>query len=567
MVDFLQKEVHEGHVRYRVTNSQNQATHYEPGEFFSLLPEASDDNPGRPFRLLGETCYLAWKRGKNQDGNEITLISVAPQNSPQKAMLQTPEEFEGLVPSITPTFAAKGWASADSLKRQNEGKGGLKPGNLFHTKIALPDASFSRHLKIFVVKEAHGDGKFTAYSLTSNLKSADYAGSFSVNADEVNLLAQDSVVQVNREFDFPSSWPLVKMHGVLTPGQMTELMLLQETYKEKNVIEKFEVQHPLADDVEDIHRQVSEMLQGFHSDPAKLIDYLAFSSKFYQYSPRNQMLIYRAAPYSTFVASKSRFEKMGYKINPEAQRIPILRPQKMELFDHNGYLIPVSQATREEKQKIAQGKIEIVEKTHFQRMYVYDISQTSCPVKDYPKVYDKGYTSEQHAALFEQMKELSELSGVPVEIKDLASLSLGGFYHREENTITLNRLLQDTERLAVMCHEYSHALLHRTSTQSKGVREFEAQCLANMLQGRFGVPVSENNKEYMVKSYEAAQKDPKFKLDASLGRVQRQLRYIDKRIELKQELEEDLELEPHQPQNMNAKEPGFQPPHRGGGRT
>jgi hypothetical protein len=71
----------------------------------------------------------------------------------------------------------------------------------------------------------------------------------------------------------------------------------------------------------------------------------------------------------------------------------------------------------------------------------------------------------------------------------------------------------------------------------------------------------------MVRNLEEAQKDPKFKLDVSLARVQKQLRYIDKRIEIPQQ-EEKLELEPQQPKHSNkAPEPGFQLPHRGGGRT
>ena len=348
---------------------------------------------------------------------------------------------------------------------------------------------------------------------------------------------------------------------------LPKLMLLQESYKEKSVVEKIEVDQKQTDDLHDIRSAVQKMQRELKADPDKLLNYLAFSAKFYQYSPRNLMMIYAQNPHATFTAAKGRYLRMGYRVKPGEKGIEILRPQTKEYFERNGYLVPVMKATNAEKAKLAAGKIEVVQKTYFDPSDVYDISQTTCPVKDYPKVYDKGYNSEQHAALFERMKELSELSGVPVEIKDLASISLNGFYSPQQNTITLNHLLQDSERLDTMCHEYAHALLHRTTTQSPAVAEFEAQCLANMLESRFGLPTSENNKEYMVKNLEEAQKDPKFKLDVSLARVQKQLRYIDKRIDIPQQ-EEELELEPQQPKHSNkAPEPGFQPSHRGGGRT
>lgn len=446
-------------------------------------------------------------------------------------------------------------------------KPGLRAGNLIYTRVVVPNTEFENRQKIFVVKQVRGDGRFTAYALTSHQERMKYATSFALKADEANLLSKDGVVQVDTEYDFPADWNYTKLHGVLTPGQMTELMLLQESYKEKSVIEKIEVDQKQTDDLHDIRSAVQKMQRELKADPDKLLNYLAFSAKFYQYSPRNLMMIYAQNPHATFTAAKGRYLRMGYRVKPGEKGIEILRPQTKEYFERNGYLVPVMKATNAEKAKLAAGKIEVVQKTYFDPSDVYDISQTTCPVKDYPKVYDKGYNSEQYAALFERMKELSELSGVPVEIKDLASISLNGFYSPQQNTITLNHSLQDSERLDTMCHEYAHALLHRTTTQSPAVAEFEAQCLANMLEGRFGLPTSENNKEYMVRNLEEAQKDPKFKLDVSLARVQKQLRHIDKRIEIPHQ-EEELELEPQQPKHSNkAPEPGFQLPHRGGGRT
>lgn len=446
-------------------------------------------------------------------------------------------------------------------------KPGLRAGTLIRTRVVLPNMEFENRQKIFVVKQVRGDRRFTAYAFTSHQERAAYAASFALKADEVNLLSKDSVVQVDTEYDFPADWNYTKLHGVLTPGQMTELMLLQESYKEKNVVGKIEVDQKQTDDLREIRSTVQQMQRELKTDPDKLLNYLAFSAKFYQYSPRNLMMIYAQNPHATFTAAKGRYLRMGYRVKPGEKGIEILRPQTKEYFERNGYLVPVMKATNAEKAKLFAGKIEVVQKTYFEAVDIYDITQTTCPEKDYPKVYGVEYTSDQHAELFDQLKELSELSGVPVEIKDLTATSLRGLYNPQQNTITINALLQGSERLGTMCNEYARALLRRTTTQSPAVEEFEAQCLANMLEGRFGLPTSENNKEYMVRNLEEAQKDPKFKLDVSLARVQKQLRYIDKRIDIPQQ-EEELGVQPmRQQRNFTAPEPGFQPPHRGGGRT
>ena len=457
-------------------------------------------------------------------------------------------------------------------KRKNalprDDKPGLRAGSLIRTRVVLPNTEFENRQKIFVVKQVRGDGRFTAYAFTSHQERAAYVTSFALKADEVNLLLKDSVVQISPEYDFPADWNYTKMHGVLVPAQMTELMLLQESYKEKNVVEKIEVDQKQADDLREVRAAVQRVERELKKDPKKLIDYLAFSAKFYRYSSRNLMLLYAQNPSATFTAGKGRYQRMGYRVKPGAQAIHILRTKTENFFECNGYLIQVRKATNAEKAKLVEGKIEVVQKTYYEAVDIYDIAQTTCPAKDYPKVYGVEYTSDQHAELFGQLKELSELSGVPVEIKDLTAVSLRGLYNPQQNTITISHLLQSSERLGTMCNEYARALLHRTTTQSPAVEAFEAQCLATMLSGRFGLPINENDKKSMAKNLEEAQKDPKFKLDVSLARVQRQLRYIDKRIELNPQLEEELELEPQQPKHGNkALEQGFQPPHRGGGQV
>ena len=83
-----------------------------------------------------------------------------------------------------------------------------------------------------------------------------------------------------------------------------------------------------------------------------------------------------------------------------------------------------------------------------------------------------------------------------------------------------------------LCHEYAHGLLHRTSTQSEAICEFEAQSLALMLMARYGLPQDDSEIGYMKTYLERAINDKNFSLDTSLERLQKQLKFVDERISL-----------------------------------
>ena len=58
----------------------------------------------------------------------------------------------------------------------------------------------------------------------------------------------------------------------------------------------------------------------------------------------------------------------------------------------NGYSIPKRQRSNKSNQN---GLIETKQITKFKIGHVFDIAQTNCPVEDYPKIYNMGYSSEQ----------------------------------------------------------------------------------------------------------------------------------------------------------------------------
>lgn len=131
-----------------------------------------------------------------------------------------------------------------------------------------------------------------------------------------------------------------------------------------------------------------------------------------------------------------------------------------------------------------------------------------------------------------QFYQYSIRNRIPVKKEQLPSISLHGYYSPSENAITINSNLEDTKAAVTLCHEYAHGLLHRTSTQSEAICEFEAQSLALMLMARYGLPQDDSEIGYMKTYLERANNDKNFSLDTSLERLQKQLKFVDERISL-----------------------------------
>lgn len=63
----------------------------------------------------------------------------------------------------------------------------------------------------------------------------------------------------------------------------------------------------------DAKQRVIDLAENWEADAKDVAEFLIFSSRFPDYSVRNQMLIYKQNPYAMFTAGYNQFEKMGYK--------------------------------------------------------------------------------------------------------------------------------------------------------------------------------------------------------------------------------------------------------------
>ena len=271
--------------------------------------------------------------------------------------------------------------------------------------------------------------------------------------------------------------------------------------KEYNQEEYIEKQEQLKEQLE---QRVKELAEKFRDKPEQIVELLEFSSRFYKYSQRNVMLIYSQNEGATFVESFKGMNDKGYHVKKGQHGMKILVPVKTTLLNDNGNWIKLSNATKEQKQAYKNGQIESRTVQRFKVGTVFDISQTDCPIEDYPKLYNMGYKNERHDQLYNAVKEYAEkvLSCTVVE-SDVSSISLRGFYYPLKNEIHISDKLQDTEKLSTLLHELAHAVLHKQPNIDKPIAqiEFEADALSIMLQSKLGIEVTEGGQRHLANHF------------------------------------------------------------------
>lgn len=244
--------------------------------------------------------------------------------------------------------------------------------------------------------------------------------------------------------------------------------------------------------------------QSYVRNPKLIAEFFAFSSSFYQYSVRNNMLIFAQNPNAMFVQSYPAWKKMGANVLRGQKGIKIMVPvDKTFLKLGKDKVIPLSEADRKTVAAFKKGEIESFTKKFFKTGNVFDISQTDFPKERYPQLFHMGYDSEYHSRLFDALSEFAATTlSCPVQIEDMQSISLRGKYIPGANEIHINHLLNDTQRLSTLAHETGHAMIHHTPDgKSPAQIEFEGDCVGIMLESRFGIMPTDIRKDHLAQHF------------------------------------------------------------------
>lgn len=260
----------------------------------------------------------------------------------------------------------------------------------------------------------------------------------------------------------------------------------------------------------ELANQITAIAQQWQQNPEEITEFLKFKSQFHNYSAGNSILIYAQNPHALFCGSFQKFKELGYSVKRGEQGIKIFVPVVVTLYRVNAEeeWQKISEASPADKEKIKNKEYETRRVRHYKIGTVFDISQTNCPVEEYPKIFQRvGYNSTQHAQLFNALAAYSnDVLNCPVIVRDIQSISTRGFYRPVENDTTVNKILKDTERLSVLTHETGHATLHNVinleETEKTGeLIEFEADAVSVMTHNYFGLEISDNRRAHLATVY------------------------------------------------------------------
>lgn len=281
--------------------------------------------------------------------------------------------------------------------------------------------------------------------------------------------------------------------------------------KKPTEVQKKEWRKQARENEREAFERIKQVAEEYRGDPEKIMEYLAFASRFYSYSAKNIMLIYAQNPGATLVQSFMGWKDMGASPVKGATSIKILVPVVTTyLKTGDRHTVRISDATEEQKKLYQEGEIEGVKKTSFKLGSVFDISQTTFPKERYPELLSMGYSSQMHKKMAEGLIRFSETElKCQVTQEDLESIVRYGYYLPSENRIVLNHLLEDTMRLSTMSHELGHALVHCdiNNEASTAQKEFEGDAVSVMLHKRYGIELTEQRRSHIAEHMKAFQKE------------------------------------------------------------
>lgn len=298
------------------------------------------------------------------------------------------------------------------------------------------------------------------------------------------------------------------------PFDMPREQMLPQEAMEKTTDDK------VKEDIEKIAKmsknqqfdKLDEMLEkliddiGTMTDEAKksqlVKDFLAMAAKLYQYSPRNQWLIFIQNPKATDVQSMTKWQKLGRRLKQGADknRIAIFIPiaKKEEAI----------KLTPEEEERLKDPNIEPWEEIELRDKqkgaptiygykigYVYDIVDTEqIPgAKAYDPISyrtDKNEPVEELKGIVTALLNYASEKGIPVTFEGM-DIKTGGFATKDK--VVINNTFDGINKASVLIHELAHKFLHfgpdrpnyKTKEEYK-IGELEAESIASIVLNFFG---------------------------------------------------------------------------------
>lgn len=282
------------------------------------------------------------------------------------------------------------------------------------------------------------------------------------------------------------------------------------------------------------------MFETYFDNSADVLDYLQFSAQFPQLTAHGCAQLYFEMPKATLLATAQEYENLGIELQRDAKGkgVEVQHIKEVDLFYRQDIgEVEVKDASPQEQQAIADGRIGVYQRQAIENRLVYDVSQTNCTTAMLDKLTAQSHLgATQPEVLYQQMVAAAESSGITVVEKPFDGRHVHGFYSAQDNAIHINSKINAAERLHTMCRSYSQALVETTSTQNAPMKAFESEALNATICSRYGIPMSDRDMHWFDNAHQAARSQGNMNYPKSLERLQKMTKFTFERMDVAEKI-------------------------------
>ncbi|MEY8514899.1 zincin-like metallopeptidase domain-containing protein [Lactococcus taiwanensis] len=381
----------------------------------------------------------------------------------------------------------------------------------------------------------------------------------------------------------------LKVADIFSNGsfEVTPLFENPEIYRKKAITQELTQKNAqkstqvLPKDPVELSQYAIDLIKNWSEDPQAMAEYLVFMSKFPKLSSRNVALIRSqwagANLVATFdqwngktederknmpkilgvraddvegvtrlVTDKKTGETKKYQLNALSVRSGEKSQIKLIGINKQRYIEKEREGkvqrhyekywTETEKEKVANGEIEVNTSSKYYGYKVFEISQTNLKPEVLPKLLPNRHINfeydEKLASTVKQGLEIYAQSlerPVSIEWTKAGKVNvLGnakGAFLVQENQVLMNHLNTSSENVVTLIHELAHATLHQNAdvafgTQAYAKQELEAEMTSYVVSQHYGIDTKEKAIPYIAQWTKNAQIFDDKDLSQSLAKVQ-----------------------------------------------
>jgi hypothetical protein len=238
-----------------------------------------------------------------------------------------------------------------------------------------------------------------------------------------------------------------------------------------------------------IIHQVANMVD--EAKKSKIIkDFMAMAARLYQYSARNQWLIYAQNPEASDVQSKTKWNELGRQVTPEGEKNAMIIFRPVGVRQKIVKSKELDRDTGEEKE--VKRKVQFGMPKSYTIEYVYDISDTvekpgsKSIYKPHSWRQDSNEPVEELGGIISGLLKYAKENEIPVDFKKL-NFGLGGY--ATKHGITINSEFEGINKASTIIHEMAHKMMHFVEKKTDITRseaEHDAETVAYTVLKFFG---------------------------------------------------------------------------------